>query len=131
MYKHKRNKIGSRCLECGDHIVYGRIDKKFCCDQCKNKYNYKRHQSEKAVRTRVFSCLGRNYTILNKLLAMEVHSIDISDVIQMGFNPDFITSFRKISKHEEYRCFDIRYLRMPTRLVSIEKTITDDSPMPK
>lgn len=122
MCDNKEDKEKVRCLECGDIIEYGRIDRKFCCDKCKNKYNYRLHQSERALKTRVISNLGKNYAILKKLLSMEVHSIDICEIVQMGFNPNFATSYRKDYKHEEYRCFDIRYFRLPSRLVRIEKT---------
>jgi len=29
-------KIRLRCIQCGNEIVSGRPDRKFCCDKCKN-----------------------------------------------------------------------------------------------
>ena len=39
-YAKKERKIPV-CLECGDKIKYGRMDKKFCCDECKVRHNNK------------------------------------------------------------------------------------------
>ncbi len=39
-----------KCLYCGEPI-YGRMDKKFCCDSCRNSYNYeKTHKQTNIVR---------------------------------------------------------------------------------
>ena len=34
------------CSECGDNIV-GRIDKKFCCDACRNSFNNRVNKDSK------------------------------------------------------------------------------------
>ena len=39
-----------KCLYCGEPII-GRMDKKFCCDSCRNSYNYeKTHKQINVVR---------------------------------------------------------------------------------
>ena len=55
------------CLECGDRIRYGRTDKKFCCDECRLKYNYEQVKASKNYRRRVMAALARNYEILEDL----------------------------------------------------------------
>ena len=75
------------------------------------------------MRTRVISSLTKNYAILDKLLQMDLHAIDLCDLVQMGFNPDVTTSYRKVTKHDEYRCFDIKYYRLPSRIVKIERSL--------
>lgn len=57
-----------RCLECGEEIDYGRINKKFCCTKCKNDFHNKRLQHAHAVKARVQNVLEKNYAILERLL---------------------------------------------------------------
>ena len=39
-----------KCLYCGEPLI-GRVDKKFCCDSCRNSYNYeKTHKQINVVR---------------------------------------------------------------------------------
>ena len=39
-----------KCLYCGEPII-GRMDKKFCCDSCRNSYNYeKTHKQVNVIR---------------------------------------------------------------------------------
>ena len=48
-----------KCLYCGEPLI-GRIDKKFCCDSCRNSYNYeKTHQQTNLIRN-VNAILARN-----------------------------------------------------------------------
>lgn len=55
-----------KCLYCGEPIL-GRLDKKFCCDSCRNSYNYeKNHQQTNLVRN-INAILSRNYNILKEL----------------------------------------------------------------
>ena len=62
-----------------------------------------------------------NYQILEKLLQAEVDSIDLIDVVTMGFAPGVVTSYRRLGKHDEFGCFDIRYIMTGTRIYSISK----------
>lgn len=110
-----------RCLECGDYMKYARPDKKFCSIQCKNKYNYEKHKQEKLIRTRIISALEKNHDILTNLLSQNRKTIRLSDIILLGFNSDFITSYRKHRPHDEYCCFDIRYNMSCSRIFNIEK----------
>lgn len=109
------------CLECGDRIRYGRIDKKFCCDDCRVRYYNAAAKIGRSFRRRVFSILTRNYEVLETLLKAGVDSIDIIDLAAMGFSPDFVTSHTRSGKHNEYGCFDIKYIMTRTRVYSISK----------
>lgn len=121
--EYKRTERKASCLECG-HEFYGRPDRKFCSQTCKNHYHNRKSHSVRAVRVRILNALEKNYAILEKLLRLDIHSLDIQDLAQMGFRPDYFTSFRKVGKHCECRCFDIRYFRMPARICRIERTVS-------
>ena len=109
------------CLECGDKIRYGRADKKFCCDNCRTKYNNEQIKSSRTYRRRILGALDRNYEILEDLLKSDVTSIELIDLEGLGFCPGLMTSYCKQCKHDEYSCFDIKYIMTPTRVYSIKK----------
>lgn len=109
------------CLECGDRIRYGRVDKKFCCDDCRSRYYNAAAKSGRMFRRRVFRILARNYEVLENLLKAGVDSIDMIDIAAMGFSPAFVTSYTRSGKHDEYGCFDIKYIMTRTRVYSISK----------
>lgn len=113
------------CLECGEEIEYGRHDRKFCCQECKNRYHNRQHHYRRTVHLRIIGILNKNYEILNRLLMADVTSINLGDLSQMGYNPGFVTSCRKVRGHEECRCFDIRYFSTATRIFNIERVRLD------
>jgi predicted RNA-binding Zn-ribbon protein involved in translation (DUF1610 family) len=109
------------CLECGDKIRYGRTDKKFCCDECKTRHYNALARTGRAFRRRVLGVLDRNYSVLEGLMRAGVESVDLMDVMSMGFSPLFCTSCSKSGRHDEYGCFDIKYIMTRTRIYSISK----------
>ena len=109
------------CLECGSAIEYGRTDKKFCCERCKNVFHNRRNSSYRSVRLKVTNALSRNYDVLDRLVKLGVTAISIGDASQMGFNTEYVTSHHKVGGHNEYRCFDIKYCLSDTRLFKIER----------
>jgi hypothetical protein len=119
-YKESKRNVAV-CLECGDRINYGRTDKKFCCHDCRQKYNNQQVKSGRAYRRRMMAALARNYSILDGLLKSGVKSVDIVDVVSMGFVPGVVTSYHKIRRHDEYSCFDIKYIMTSSRICSITK----------
>ena len=119
-YKIANRKMPT-CLECGDKIRYGRTDKKFCCDVCRMKYHHEQVKISKIYRRRVLAVLTRNYEILDNLLKTDVDAVDLFDLEGLGFIPGVVTSYRKVNRHDEYTCFDIKYIMTPTRICSIKK----------
>lgn len=111
----------TRCLECGDDISYGRRNKKFCCDKCKNMWHNKRAQGTRIAKSRVMTILNRNYSILNNMLESGCTSADLDQMRGMGFNFDYCTSYRKVRRHDEFFCFDIAFTIVASEVVSIRK----------
>lgn len=114
------------CLECGDEIVYGRKDKKFCSDNCKNAYHNRRYHYSRALRLRILGTLDRNYSVLEKLLRLKISTISLGDLAQMGYNKEFVTSYHKVGGHDEYRCFDIKYCCSSSKIFRLERVQQDD-----
>lgn len=109
------------CLECGHKIRYGRTDKKFCCDSCRNKYNNAQIKAGRTYKRRVLKALSGNYEILDRLVKAGVSSMDLFELVNLGFVLDTVTSHRKFRNHDEYACFDIKYIMTPSRISSITK----------
>lgn len=118
---YKMNRNIPVCLECGDKIRYGRTDKKFCCDECRNKHHNRIASRGRVYRRRVLATLDRNYSILNSLLNSGITSIDITEVLTMGFIVNAMTSYVNTRHHQVHCCFDIKYIITPTKITSISK----------
>lgn len=120
-YGSKRVKHMPRCLACGEQIRYGRTDKKYCCERCRNRHHNSMMKDSRAFRRRTLSILSRNYNILEEFAKSGIRSVDISDLLQRGFVPGVVTSYRKVRKHDVYCCFDIKYIMTETRVYGMSK----------
>lgn len=97
------------CLECGKDITYGRYDRKFCSNACRNKYHNDRRAQFRDYRLRMIRHLDKNHKILEDLLSINCHAIGKLELADMGFNQLAVTSSCKRSRFLECRCYDIRY----------------------
>lgn len=109
------------CLECGDKIRYGRTDKKFCCEECKNRHYNRQVKDSRSFRRKILGQLDRNYEILDSIIRMGVTSADMTDLTSAGFLPGIMTSCLRTRTRVECACFDIKYIMTPGRLSSISK----------
>ena len=111
----------ARCLECGEVIAYGRSDKKFCCEECKNRHHNALKSSSRLMKLRVLSALKHNYEILEALIADGVEQIEVSELKVMGFDAGYITSYIKYRRYVEMWCFDIKFIRTETKIKGISR----------
>lgn len=118
----------SVCLECGDRIVYGRSDRKFCCDACKNRFHNRRSGNSRHYRQRIHSALERNYFILDSLRRTSLRNIPMSDLVNMGFSREYFTSYSGNASEETYMCYDIRYCVVKDIVISIVKVSLEEVP---
>lgn len=114
------------CLECGDKIVYGREGRKFCSETCKNKYHNDRQHRKRAVQVKVITALAQNYRVLESLIAAGVTSMGLMEIVRMGFNDEYATSYRRIKGRDVLRCFDIQYCQTPSRIMKITRVDLND-----
>lgn len=94
---------------------------KFCCVRCKSRYHYVNVGHLKGVRLRTIGALDRNHEILASLLDKGVTSINNSDLAQMGYRFDCVTSYHKVRNHNEYRCYDIKYFMTESRIFELSR----------
>jgi hypothetical protein len=115
----RREEEAPRCLHCGGE-VYGRTDKVFCSQACKDRYHYLQKAESDRYRRRVLMNLQYNYSLLDAILARGEDSRVREDLEELGFKPACITGFRKRRDgHIEYRCFDISYSLSDARIYRI------------
>ena len=110
-----------KCLECGDEISYGRSDKKFCSEECRNRHHNTHHRSCRNYKRKVAAILDRNYEILESLVNAGVKAVWLSEIIAMGYNPAYVTSYRKHGRRSMCHCYDICYIATDNRMTSIAK----------
>lgn len=115
------------CLYCGRLIPFGRADKKFCSKECKNRWHNRRKKSDlRPVVRRVLRILERNHNILDKLVKLDIHSLDILTLLSLGFNKDYSTSYKKAGVHHQFTCFDIHYELTPSRIKKIVRSVVEE-----
>ena len=109
------------CLECGDKITYGRTDKKFCSDDCRNRHFNNKLKEGRAYRRKVLTLLQKNYDLLDELIKSGIESADFADLVTLGFTPDAVTFYHRSRRHDDFACFDIKYKMSESRIYSISK----------
>lgn len=115
---HKSKPV--HCLQCGAPIYFGRQGKKFCCLQCKNKWHNERAYPNRSLPVgRILHILDANRCILVKLMNMGIRTMDLPTLIHLGFDPLYVTSFRKEGIRSVYTCFDVQYELTPSRIKRI------------
>ena len=110
-----------RCLHCGEKIGYGRTDKKYCCEGCRVEHNNSVARDSRMYRRRVLSQLSSNYNLLQTVLQSGADSIPLADIVSLGFAPGAVTYYKKVGKHDEFGCFDIKYRMTSAKIYSIFK----------
>jgi hypothetical protein len=71
-----------------------------------------------------------NYQVLDSFFRAGIQSVNIIDAVTMGFAPGLMTSHRRVGKHDEFCCFDIKYIMTNMRIYSISKLENVSVPLP-
>lgn len=102
------------CLNCGEPIR-GRVDKKFCDDQCRNTYN----NSQKSISTNLIrninNSLKKNRSILESFLSPDdITAKTTRDRLnRQGFNFKYFTHTYETKKGSTYfYCYEFGYLAL-------------------
>lgn len=99
-----------KCLECGDPIK-GRIDKKFCSDQCRNNYNNRQKSDETNHIRNVNHILKKNRRILMELNPTGKTNVSEKQLLEKGFNLNYITNFYTTKAGRTYKfCYEYGYI---------------------
>lgn len=100
------------CLHCNETLV-GRIDKKFCSDQCRNSFNNKiKRESEKQI-IAINRILRRNRKILKQFNPEGKTTVRKEYLEKQNFDFDFHTHSYTTIHNNTYRfCYEYGYLEI-------------------
>ncbi|MBR5019128.1 MAG: DUF2116 family Zn-ribbon domain-containing protein [Bacteroidales bacterium] len=97
------------CLRCGAPF-HGRIDKKFCSDDCRADYhNDRRRAREKELRA-VNRILSSNWRILMQQQRLGRHAVPVAELAAHNFNFEIYTATRRrFPGRRIYWCYNFAY----------------------
>ncbi len=100
------------CLECGTRLM-GRIDKKFCNDQCRNNYNNRINKDENSIMTAINRTLRKNRRILKALNPNGKARVKRKLLERAGFDFKYFTNIYKTKEGKIYYfCYEYGYLQL-------------------
>jgi len=91
----------TKCSECETELM-GRIDKKFCNDQCRNIYNNRENRDSNEYVRKVNTILRKNRRILEKLNPNEKSKTTKEELLLDGFNFYYYTNIYKTIQGKTY-----------------------------
>lgn len=99
-----------KCLECKEPIS-GRIDKKFCSDQCRNTYNNRQNSDSTNHVRNVNNILRKNRRILRELNPIDKAKVSKEKMLAKGYNFNFFTNTIITKKGVTYYfCYEYGFL---------------------
>lgn len=80
------------CINCGQRL-FGRKDKKFCNDYCRNTFNNRLNKENVEVIRITNNRLKKNHKILKNLVEKNKNSVTRTELELLGFDINLVTSF--------------------------------------
>lgn len=104
-----------KCVECNTEL-YGRVDKKFCSDQCRNTFNNRIHADSNAYIRKVNYLLRKNRRIMEGLLEntdKDARRIRKNQLTDKGFSFDYYTNIYKTKTNNYYYfCYEYGFMKL-------------------
>ncbi len=102
---------GKKCLECADKIT-GRVDKKFCSDQCRISYNNRLNSDQVNLVRNINNTLRKNRRILLELNLTGKTKTTREKLLEKGFDFQYFTGIYTTKEGAVYHyCFEQGYLQ--------------------
>lgn len=99
-----------KCLECKIQI-YGRVDKKFCSDQCRTSYHNKNNSDSNNFMRNINNILRKNRRIMISLNPKQTTKVTKVELLDLGFKFSYYTNEYKTHAGKTYKfCYDQGYL---------------------
>ena len=109
------------CNNCGDEL-FGRVDKKYCSDQCRNTFNNKQNSDHNNLVRNVNNILRKNRRILEEIVLGEKKASKKDKLLQQGFNFNYFTNtYSTKDNRVYYYCYDFGYSFSNDDWISIVK----------
>ncbi|MFT7033036.1 MAG: hypothetical protein ACJA2S_001537 [Cyclobacteriaceae bacterium] len=113
------------CPECG-RSIFGRVDKKYCSDACRNSANNRLNADSNNFVRNVNNILRKNRRILLDLNSTGETTIKLIELFKKGFDPDFYTNSHTTKEGQEYcYCYDQGYAILNGGNVSLVEKKSD------
>lgn len=107
------------CPVCGDKFT-GRIDKKFCSDQCRNTFNNSQNRDETNYMRNVNGMLRRNRKILSELNPGGKAKTTKQKLLESGFNFNYFTNIYTTKTGKQYFfCYEQGYLTIENDMYAL------------
>lgn len=96
------------CLQC-DQTLFGRKDKKFCNDFCRNTFNNNLNKDKVEIVRNVNNRLRKNNRILKSLLEVGAMSVSKNQLNLSNFDFRYITNLNDSNDGTIYYVYDVGY----------------------
>ena len=111
----------NKCQECGTELI-GRVDKKFCNDQCRNTFNNRQNKTANEYVRKVNSILRKNRRILEVLCIGETAKTTKEQLLLEGFNFYYYTNIYTTQQGKSYYfVYDYGYLELEDEKITLVK----------
>lgn len=111
----------TQCMHCGK-TIHGRIDKKFCNNECKSAYHNIKNRIDNQKIKVINRLLKVNYSILCKINPNQKTKVKRNTLTQNGFNFTYFTNIYTTKKgHVYYFVYDQGYLPLENNFYAIVK----------
>ncbi len=108
-----------QCLECGDDFS-GRVDKKFCSDNCRSSFNNKMNSDANNFVRNINNTLRKNRRILGQLNPYGKAKIHRSKLMELGFKFGYFTNQYQTKAGNIYHfCYEQGYLELSNNYYSL------------
>ena len=107
----------SLCLQC-ERPLQGRLDKKFCSNQCRSTYHNNHKRTHEQAITKVNSQIRKNRTILKTLCPVGKATVRKEVLTSMGFSFRHFTSMFRDASTTYFLCYDFAYSPIVERSIS-------------
>lgn len=99
------------CLSCGKTLK-GRLDKKFCDDNCRNAYNNIQNSDKNNFVRNVNNVLRKNRRILEELLPPNERTVSVlrQKLLEKGYDFNYFTNQLVTQKGTYCFCYEYGYL---------------------
>lgn len=109
------------CIYCGNTLK-GRIDKRFCDNQCRNAWHNSNPNRSEAFVKGVNKILRKNRSILRFVSPEGKTTVRKDFLFDLGFNFNYITNIYQTKNKNVYHfCYDYSYLKLEDEKVLIVK----------
>ena len=110
-----------RCAECNTEL-FGRVDKKFCSDYCRNAFNNKRNRDANAYVRNINNILRKNRRILEDHCPDGKGKVHKDELLFRGFNFDYFTNIYTTKSGTSYFfVYDYGYLSLEDEKYAVVK----------